>query len=311
MRIKKIKKKKSIKELETELEQFIVNTGRTEVDIRVDYDYYLALKKRIGNPNSRHDDDDIRRMKDLHNAFLLGMTIRNRQNKINAARKAALALAADRACLAVLDGASSNITNTSILSSASTSINGNEITASFESTPPPSSDPSTTSSLPSSNDETRDSLDINSLSDQLSILASHSINEITASFEANASFALSSTSRPNASDSSMVGAQSSKRPRLASQHSDAVVDLLNKCSIWRPHQRVLSGNVSIMDVPGDGNCLFYACISKLQSCMSFTMEQASIMRNNLMNYLLLHGSHFHPLHHAPRYQPFLDAHSSL
>jgi hypothetical protein len=46
--------------------------------------------------------------------------------------------------------------NTSISSSASTSINGNKITASFESTPPPSSDPSTTSSLPSSNDETRD-----------------------------------------------------------------------------------------------------------------------------------------------------------
>jgi hypothetical protein len=35
------------------------------------------------------------------------------------------------------------------------------------------------------------SLNINSLSNQSSILASHSINEITASFEANASFALS------------------------------------------------------------------------------------------------------------------------
>ena len=155
MRIKKIKKKKSIKELETELEQFIVNTGRTEVDIRVDYDYYLALKKRIGNPNSRHDDDDIRRMKDLHNAFLLGMTFRNRQNKINAARKVA-ATAATAATTAPAAIATSNVTNTSISSPASTLINGNKITASFESTPPPSSNPSTTSSLPYSNDKTRD-----------------------------------------------------------------------------------------------------------------------------------------------------------
>ncbi len=69
----------------------------------------------------------------------------------------------------------------------------------------------------------------------------------------------------------MVGTQSSKRPRLASQHSDAVVDLLNKYSIWKPHDQLLSSNVSIMDVPGDGN------------------------RNYLMDYLLLHGSHFHPL----------------
>jgi hypothetical protein len=76
---------------------------------------------------------------------------------------------------------------------------------------------------------------------------------------------------------------------LASQHSDAVVDLSNECSIWSPHQRLLSGNVAIMNVPSDGNCLFYACISKLQSCMSFTIEQASIMRNNLTDYLLLHA----------------------
>jgi hypothetical protein len=87
----------------------------------------------------------------------------------------------------------------------------------------------------------------------------------------------------------MVGAQSSKRPQLASQQSDAVLDLSNECSIWRPHQQLLSGNVSIMDVPGDGNCLFYACISQLQNCMTFTIEQASIMRNNLMDYLLLHA----------------------
>jgi hypothetical protein len=44
-----------------------------------------------------------------------------------------------------------------------------------------------------------------------------------------------------------------------------------------------------MDVPGDGNCLFYACISQLQNCTTFTIEQASIMRKNLMDYLLLHA----------------------
>jgi hypothetical protein len=44
-----------------------------------------------------------------------------------------------------------------------------------------------------------------------------------------------------------------------------------------------------MDVPGDGICLFYACISQLQSCTSFMIEQASMMRNNLMDYLLLHA----------------------
>jgi hypothetical protein len=44
-----------------------------------------------------------------------------------------------------------------------------------------------------------------------------------------------------------------------------------------------------MDVSGDGSCLFYACISQLQSCTSFTIEQASIMKNILMDYLLLHA----------------------
>jgi hypothetical protein len=38
------KKKKSIEELETELEQFIVNTGRSNDDIHSDYIAYGALK---------------------------------------------------------------------------------------------------------------------------------------------------------------------------------------------------------------------------------------------------------------------------
>ncbi len=52
----------------------------------------------------------------------------------------------------------------------------------------------------------------------------------------------------------MVGAQLSKRPRLASQQSDAAVAvyLSNKSSIWKPHEQFLSSNVSIMDVPSIG-----------------------------------------------------------
>jgi hypothetical protein len=263
------KKKKLIKELETELEQLIMNSGQSKDNIHNDYYDYHALKRKIDNPDSRHDNDDIRWMKDLHDVYLLGHSIQRRQNKINAARKVASASASATAAAAAAATtttapaiATSNVANTSIISSyatsvdssASTLINRNEITASFESTPP-SSNPSTTSSLPSSNVKTRASLDINSLSDQSSILASHSIHKNTVSFEANASFALS-TSCLNASNSSIVGAQLSKRPWLASQQSDAVVDLSNKCSIWRPHQQLLSGNVSIMDVLGDGNCLF-------------------------------------------------------
>jgi hypothetical protein len=173
------KKKKLIEEMETEVEELIAKSGQSKDNIHTDYNAYLPLKKRIDNPNSCHDDDDIRRMKDLHNVFLLGMANHNRKNKINAARKVAAAASAATPAAAI---ATSNVANTSISSyatsvdaSASTLINRNKITASFESTPP-SSDPSTTSSLLSSNDETRASLDINTLSDQSSILASHSIN---------------------------------------------------------------------------------------------------------------------------------------
>jgi hypothetical protein len=139
-----------------ELEQHIANAGRSEVDIHSNYNAYYALKKRIDNPVSLHDDYNTRRIKDLHDVYLLGMSIRNRQNKINAARKVTAAATATAATTATTAIATSNNTNTSITSSASNSINYNEITASFESTPPPSSNPSTTSSLPSSNDKTRD-----------------------------------------------------------------------------------------------------------------------------------------------------------
>jgi hypothetical protein len=39
------KKKKLIKELETELEQLIANSGQSKVDIHTNYNAYYALKK--------------------------------------------------------------------------------------------------------------------------------------------------------------------------------------------------------------------------------------------------------------------------
>ncbi len=150
------KKKKSIKELETGLEQLIANSGQSKDNIHNDYIAYCTLKRKIDNPDSRHNNEDIWRMNDLNDVFLLGMAICRKQNKINAARKvtaataaaaaaaatAAAAAAAATAAAAAAAIATSNVVNTSISSSASTLINGNKITASFESTPPPSSDPS-------------------------------------------------------------------------------------------------------------------------------------------------------------------------
>ena len=91
----------------------------------------------------------------------------------------------------------------------------------------------------------------------------------------------------------MVDAQSSKCPRLASQQYDAVVDLSNKSPDWVPHEQLLLSNISIMDVPRDGNCLFHACTSHLQNLFNFTdftIEQAIDMRNNIMDYLLRHAN---------------------
>jgi len=167
--------KKSIEELEVELAEFIANSGRTEQDIHTDYKDYRTLKKRFDTPGSYLNDNDIRRMKELYDPYLLGMTIYNKQNKIRSARKAAAAAATTTATSNVANNSISS-SATSVDSSTSTSINVNEITASFDSTPP-SSDLSSTTSPPSSNDESRVSLDINSLSDHSSILASRSINE--------------------------------------------------------------------------------------------------------------------------------------
>ncbi len=121
-------KKKSIQEMETEVEELIAKSGQCKDDIHTNYNAYLALKKRIDNPDSCRDDDDIWWMKDLNNVFLLGMAIHNRKNKINAARKVAAAAAAAATAAAAI--ATSNVANTSISSyatsadsSASTSIN--------------------------------------------------------------------------------------------------------------------------------------------------------------------------------------------
>ena len=105
-----------MEELETELAELIEKSGRSQQDSLTDHNDYRALKWRIDNPNSRRYDDDIRRMKDLYNAFLLGKSIRNSQNKINAARK----VAAAATTIATFNLANtSNVTNTSISTFAS------------------------------------------------------------------------------------------------------------------------------------------------------------------------------------------------
>ena len=65
------KKKKLIKELEMELEQLIANSGQSKDDIHNDYIAYRVQKRKIDNPNSRHNDDDIWQMNDLNDVFLL------------------------------------------------------------------------------------------------------------------------------------------------------------------------------------------------------------------------------------------------
>jgi hypothetical protein len=109
------KKKKSIKELEMELEELITNSGQSKDNIHNNVNAYPALNWMIDNSDSCHDDDDIRWMQDLHNVFLLGKSIHNRQQKINAARKAAAAATATTTAAAI---ATSNIANTSISSYA-------------------------------------------------------------------------------------------------------------------------------------------------------------------------------------------------
>jgi hypothetical protein len=54
------KRKKSIEELEMELEQLIANSGQSKDDIHNNYIAYCALKRKIDNPDSHNNNDDIR-----------------------------------------------------------------------------------------------------------------------------------------------------------------------------------------------------------------------------------------------------------
>ena len=182
--------KKSIKELEKEVAELIAESGRCEQDILTDFKAYRAVKKRINNTGTNHDNEDLQKMTNLQSAFLLGKSIENKCKKIQAACKAAAANAS------AVTAAMSNVVNTSISSTAaaadsstSSSTTANKIRVSIDYTPPSSGISS--SSCASSNDTTIASPGINSLSGQSSISASHSVNEITASFETNASFGLS------------------------------------------------------------------------------------------------------------------------
>ena len=85
------------------------------------------------------------------------------------------------------------------------------------------------------------------------------------------------------------------RPQV---HYNDIVNLTNIYSVstiatWCHHQRLLSCNVSLMNPPGDGNCLFIACISQLQNCsiQVVTTNEAQAVRNDLMDFLLKHANH--------------------
>ena len=98
--------KKSIEELEKEVAELIAGSGQCKQDILTDFNDYRALKRRSATPGSFLSDCDIRRMKELKNAFLLCQSIINKQKKIQAARKAAAATAASATL--------SNVLNTSV-----------------------------------------------------------------------------------------------------------------------------------------------------------------------------------------------------
>ena len=75
-------KKKTIEELEKEVAEVITKLGRCEQDILTDFKAYRAVKKRINNPGTLHDNEDVQKMPDLHSSFLLCQSITNKQKKI-------------------------------------------------------------------------------------------------------------------------------------------------------------------------------------------------------------------------------------
>ena len=69
---------KSVEELEKEVAEVIAVSGRCEQEILTDFKVYCALKWRSATPGSILNYHDIRRMKDLHPAFLLCQSILNK-----------------------------------------------------------------------------------------------------------------------------------------------------------------------------------------------------------------------------------------
>ena len=63
--------KKTIEEMEMEVAELITKSGRCEQDIFTDFKAYTAVKWRINNPCSLHDNEDLQKMRDLHPVFLL------------------------------------------------------------------------------------------------------------------------------------------------------------------------------------------------------------------------------------------------
>jgi hypothetical protein len=52
-------KKKTIEELEKEVAELIAKSGRCEQDIFTDSNKYRALKWRINDPGTLHDNEDL------------------------------------------------------------------------------------------------------------------------------------------------------------------------------------------------------------------------------------------------------------
>ncbi len=55
-----------------ELEQLIANSGQSKDDIHNNYFAYCTLKRKIDNPDSCHNDDEIWHMNDLNDVFSTG-----------------------------------------------------------------------------------------------------------------------------------------------------------------------------------------------------------------------------------------------
>jgi hypothetical protein len=73
---------------------------------------------------------------------------------------------------------------------------------------------------------------------------------------------------------------------------ETIAHLMSTTGPWSPHSRLSSSNVSLMDPPRDGNCLFQACCSKVNNCsiQEVTTNDASNMRHDLMEFLLDHAN---------------------